>query len=65
MKSNATAHEEEERRFPGRYIDSVMCPDGRVPRSNLKIRDAFRVHFRDRFVRCLNLPLHEFRSYLS
>ena len=30
VKSKATANEEEVRRFPGRYIDSVKCPDGRV-----------------------------------
>ena len=29
-KSNATAREEEARRFPDRYIDSVKSPDGRV-----------------------------------
>ena len=27
VKSNATAHEEEVRRFLGRYIDSVKSPD--------------------------------------
>ena len=64
MKSNASAREEEVRRFPGRYIDSVKSPDGRVLRSNREIRDAFRAHFRDRFARCPDLPLQEFRSYL-
>ena len=29
-KSNATAREEKVRRFPDRYIDSVMSPDGSV-----------------------------------
>ena len=29
------------------------------------MRDAFRAHFRDRFARCPNLPLQEFRSYLA
>ena len=29
------------------------------------MRDAFRVHFRDRFARCSDLPLQEFRSYLA
>ena len=53
------------RRFPGRYIDSVKSPDGRVLRSNRKIRDAFRAHFRDRVARCPDLPLQEFRSYLA
>ena len=34
VKSNATAHEEEVRRFPDRYIDSVKSPDGHLLRSN-------------------------------
>ena len=29
------------------------------------MRDAFRAHFRDRFARCTDLPLREFRSYLA
>ena len=62
---NATAREEEVRRFPGRYIDSVKFPDGLVLWSCPEIRDAFRVHFRDRFARCLDIPLQEFRCYLA
>ena len=62
MKSNATAREEV-RRFPDRYIASVKTPDGRLLRSGREIRDAFRAHFRDRFARCTDLPLREFRSY--
>ena len=46
----------------GQYIDSVKSPDGRVVRL---IRDAFRLHFHDRFVRCTDFPLQKFRSYLS
>ena len=65
VKSNATACEEEVRRFSGRYIDSVKSPDGRLLRSNREIRDAFRAHFRDRFARCPDLPFQEFRSYLA
>ena len=65
MKSNTTAHDEEVRRFPGRYIDSVKSQDGGVLRSNHEIRDAFRAHFRDRFACCSDLPLQEFRSYLA
>ena len=65
MRSNATAREEEVRRFPDRYIDSVKSPDGRVLRSNREMRDAFRAHFRDSFARCPDLPLQEFRSYLA
>ena len=40
-------------------------PDGRLLRSTREIRDAFRAHFRDRFARCTDLPLREFRSYLA
>ena len=29
------------------------------------MRDAFRVHFPDRFACCTDLPLREFRSYLA
>ena len=29
------------------------------------MRDAFRTHFWDRFARCTDLPLREFRSYLA
>ena len=62
VKSNASVREEEVRRFPGRYIDSVKSPDGRVQRSNREKRDAFRAYFRDRFARCPDLPLQEFLS---
>ena len=65
VKTNATAREEEVRRFPDRYIGSVKAPDGRLLRSTREIRDAFRAHFRDRFARCTDLPLREFRSYLA
>ena len=65
VKSNATAREEEVRRFPDRYIDSVKTPDGRLLRSSCEMRDAFRAHFRDRFVCRPDLPLQEFRSYLA
>ena len=61
VKSNATAREEEVRRFPDRYIDSVKTPDGRLLRSSGEMRDAFRAHFRNRFARCTDLPLREFR----
>ena len=65
MKPNATAREEEVRRFPDRYIDSVKTPYGYVLRSNREMRDAFQAHFRDHFARCPDLPLQEFRSYLA
>ena len=65
VKSNATAREEEVRRFPDRYIASVKTPYGRLLRSGREIRDAFRAHFRDLFARCTDLPLRGFRSYLA
>ena len=65
MKSKATAREEEVQRFPDWYIDSVKSPDGRALRSNRKIPDVFRAHFRDRFARCTDFPLQGFRSYLA
>ena len=64
VKSNATACEEV-RRFPDWYIASVKTPDGRLLWSSREIRDAFRAHFWDRFGRCTDLPLREFRSYLA
>ena len=64
VKSNATAREEV-RRFPDRYIASVKTADGRLLRSSREMRDAFRAHFRDRFARCPDLPIREFRSYLA
>ena len=65
VKSNATAREEEVRRFPDRYIASVKTPDMRLLRSGREIRDAFRAHFRDRFARCTDLLLREFHSHLA
>ena len=65
MKTNATAREEEVRRFPDRYIGSVKAPEGRLLRSGREIRDAFRTHFWACFARCTDLPLREFRSYLA
>ena len=65
METNAIAREEGVRRFSDRYIDSVKIPDGRVLRSNREMHDAFRAHFRDRFARCPDLPLQEFRNYLA
>ena len=65
MKSNATAREEEVRKFLDRYIDSVKSPYGRMLRSNHEMRDAFRAHFRNRFARCPDHQLQEFRSHLA
>ena len=62
VKTNAIAREEEVRWLSGLYIDFL---DGRVLHVNREINDAFRVHFRDRFARCTDLPLQEFCSYLA
>ena len=65
MRWKDFAHEEELRRFPDRYIDSVKSPDGSMLQSNREMRDAVWVHFRDRFARCPDLPLQEFRCYFA
>ena len=64
VKLNVTAHEEEVWRFSSRYIDFIKSSDAHVLRSNPEIHDAFRAHFCGRFIRCPDLPLQEFRSYL-
>ena len=64
MKTNATAREEEVRRFPDRYIVSVKALDGRLLRSSREMHDAFRAHLRDCFAHCTDLLIQEFRSYL-
>ena len=56
---------EELRRFPSRYIECVNGPDGHVLRSSREIREAFRTHFQDRFARCPDLQVQEFRNYLA
>ena len=63
VKSNETLLED--MRFPDRSIEPVKAPDECVLQSNREMCDAFRVHFRDRFAHCLNLPLQEFRSYFA
>ena len=65
MKLNATAIEEEVQRLLDRYIYSVKSPDGCVLWSNREILEAFWAHIRDRFACCPDLPLLEFRCYLS
>ena len=52
VKYNAFAREEEVRRFPFRYIESVKSPGAHVLQSNREMRDAFLAHFRDCFARC-------------
>ena len=60
VKCNAFMRKEELRMFPRRYIECVIAPDGRVLRSS---SEAFRAHFRDRFARCPDLQVQEFRNY--
>ena len=62
VKCNAFMRKEELRRFPRRYIECVNAPDGPVLRSSREIREAFRAHYRDRFARCPDLQVQEFRS---
>ena len=64
MKCNSFARKEEVRKFPFRYIESVKSPDGHVLGSNREMHYAFWAHFHDRFARCPDLPVPEFRSYL-
>ena len=56
LNRNAFAREEELRRFPCRYIESVKSPDEHVLWSICDIREAFRAHFRDRFARLPESP---------
>ena len=65
MKCNTLVREEEVQMFPFHSIGSVKSRDGRVLGSNRKIREAFRACFRDRFAPCPDLPVQEFRSYLT
>ena len=65
VRCNAFMRKEELRRYIDRYIEFVKSPDGRVLRSNREMREAFGAHFRDRFVRCPDLPVQEFRNYLA
>ena len=65
VKSNALLCKEGLRTFPRRHIECINTPDGCVLRSSREIRGAFRVNFRDRFARCPELQVHEFRNYLA
>ena len=56
---------EELQRFPGRYIKCYKFPDGREVRSNREMREIFRTHFRDRFTRCPDPQVQEFRKFLA
>ena len=64
VRCNAFMHKEELRRFPYRYIEFLKSRDGCVLRSNCEMREAFWVHFRDRFARYRELLVQEFCSYL-
>ena len=65
VKCNVFMRKEELRRFPRRHIECVNSPDGRVLRSSREIHEAFRRYFRDRFARCPDLQVQEFRNYLA
>ena len=65
MRCNAFMRKEELRRFPGRYIECVKSLDMCELRSNREIREAYRTHFRERFARCPDLQVQEFRNYLA
>ena len=65
MKCNMLAHEEEVWRFPSRYIELVMSQDEHGLGLNREMREAFRVHFRDRFAHCPDFLVQEFHSYLA
>ena len=64
MKCNASACEEV-RRFFFQYIESVKSPEEHVFRLNYEMGEAFRAHFRDRFARCPDHPVQEFRCDLA
>ena len=58
VKTNAFALKEELR-----FIEFVNFPDGHILRSNGKIREAFRVCFRNLFHYMPDLRVQEFHSY--
>ena len=62
MKCNAFSLEEEIRKFPHQYIEFVKSQGGHVLQPNPRMHDAFWAHFRDRFARCPDLLVQEFRS---
>ena len=65
MKCNALSRKKELGMFPCRHIESINNPDRRVLRSSREIREAFRVHFRDRFACYPELQVQEFHNYLA
>ena len=65
VRCSAFMHKEELCRYSDRYIEFVKSPDGHMLRSNREMRKAFGAHFRDRFARCPDLLVQEFRNYLA
>ena len=65
VKRNSFAREEETRRFPQRYIESVKSLDRSMLRSSCEMREAFQMLFHDRFAPFPDLPLQECRSYVT
>ena len=62
VKCGVFVRTEEVRRFSHRYTEFVKSPDGHM---QSEMRGAFRAHFRDRFARCPDHSIQEFRSYLA
>ena len=52
-------------KYPHRYIKFIKSSDGHVLRSNCEMHKDFRAHFHDHFACHFDLPVQEFRCYLS
>ena len=65
VKFNSYVREEEARRFPHRYIESIKSPNEHALQSSREIQEIIRVHFRDCFACLPDLPLQEFCRYLT
>ena len=65
VRCGAFVREEELRRCSDRCIEFVGSPDGRVQGSTREVCGAFWAHFRDRFARCPDFPVWEFRNCLA
>ena len=65
MKCNVFVRDEEVRKVTHRYIEFFKSPYGHTLRSYRKMRDPFGAHLHDRFARCPELPVQEFRIYLA
>ena len=57
--------EEKLRWFYWQYIECLKSSEGRVLQSNREMCEAFRANFRDKFSRCPDVPVQEFRNYLA